>query len=436
MAGARQAVARPAKTATSLQEVDPGSGHSIDYRLVVPCNTPNRHSLYRWSRESWSIEGKRMTIASSASAEVRRRFGVTTQFHERGDTFAVTGVRGVDPETGLLGRSADEQFARAFSNAAAIAEIAELSLSEFGRVTVFTPDPGLRPLINPPWLKLFPDAADRPARKTTHVPLAEGVHVELEIVGVRGATRTSIEISGVRHRDPLPMGARLGRYVYSSVIGSDLPNSGRAVRVAAIQQVYQNTAAFMDAAGGTMSDIANVWTYLGMWDLHPEMVDTWVDNFPEEASRPSRKTFYYPRVDIQMQCEAVLGGTRTVLEIPGISHHDPIPMGAITSGTFTTSGVDGRDPATNREPRGVAAQAETTLDNLVRLLAQADGRTEQLFHVTALLGEHSYIASFLPAWRAMFPDPDSAPALQVMTLGLPARDLLVQVIARGVLASS
>jgi 2-iminobutanoate/2-iminopropanoate deaminase len=371
-----------------------------------------------------------MTV-TSPDAHRLKSFGDSVNVSQREDLFAITGVTGVDPVTGTLPSSADEQFRQAFSNLRAVADLAGVQLDEVGRITVFTPDPANRPLINPPWLDLFPDATSRPARKTTHFPLADGVHVELEAVGVRGARRVAVEIEGVRHKDPLPMGARLGRYVFSSVIVPDVPGGGEVERVAAIEQCYRNMASFMEAAGGSLDDVSSVWTYMGMWDLHPEMVDIWVDAFPDEASRPSRKTLYYPRTSIQMQCEAVLGGSRSVLEIPGISHHDPIPMGAVTAGVFTTSGVDGRNPATNIEPRGVAAQSQQTLDNLFVLLEEAGGSPDALQHVTVLLGERHYLPEFLPAWRRAFPEPESAPALQAMTLGLPARDMLVQVIARG-----
>jgi enamine deaminase RidA (YjgF/YER057c/UK114 family) len=159
-----------------------------------------------------------------------------------------------------------------------------------------------------------------------------------------------------------------------------------------------------------------------------------VDVFPDPTSRPARKTFYYPRVDVQVQLEAVIGGPRTNLEIPGISHHDPIPMGAATGGVFTTSGVDGRDPESNREPRGVAGQSRGVLENVDRLLAQVGCDRKSLYHATILLGQLSYLAEFEPVWTAAFPDPVSAPALQVLELGLPARDILVQAIASGVLS--
>lgn len=352
---------------------------------------------------------------------------------ECGERFAVTAVRGIDPAAGEPGATPEEQFGLAFRRLVALLEASGLSPGEVGRVTVFTPDPGFRPLINPPWTGLYPDADDRPARKTTHVPLPPGVFVELEAVGVRGHARVPVEIDGIRHKDPLPMGARLGRHVFSSVIGADLPGGGRAERVAALEQVFANATAFVEAAGGAPGDIANVWTYLGMWDLHPEMVDVWVDTFPDPDSRPARKTFYYPRVDVQLQLEAVIGGPRRNLEIPGISHHDPIPMGAVTGGVLTTSGVDGRDPDRDAAPRGVLAQSRGVLNNLERLLVQVGARQEDLHHVTVLLGQRSYLPEFEQAWTAAHPDPARSPAMQVLELGLPARDILVQAIASGVL---
>ncbi len=359
-------------------------------------------------------------------------YGATVNLCVRDDLFALTGVLGIAPATTPLAPTAAEQFAHAFANVQKIAGDVGLSLDEIGRITIFTPDASYRPLINEPWLKLFP-GENRPARKTTHVPLSPDAHIELEGAGVLGqGDRQPIEIDGVRHKDPLPMGARLGRHVFSSVLVTDIPHSKeRPERLDAIKQVYENMTAFIEAAGGTLDDLSNVWTYLGMWDLHPDYVDVWVEVFPDPSSRPSRKTFYYPRVDIQLQCEAVIGGNRKNLEIAGIAHHDPIPMGAVTGGVFTSSGIDSRDPETKREPNGVPAQATNVMANLVRLLEQTNYQLDQLYHVTGLVGNRNYIPAFEAAWREIFPDPDSAPAWQVMSLGLDARDNLVQVVARG-----
>jgi 2-iminobutanoate/2-iminopropanoate deaminase len=360
-------------------------------------------------------------------------FGPSITYAQRAELFALTGVQGVDPVTGRLAEGAEAQFDLAFSNVELLGERCGFSTSEIGRITVFTPDPRLRPAINPGWLRLFPDEQARPARRTTHVPLDPGTWVELEIVGARGP-RTTIEIDGVRHHDPLPMGARVGRHVFSSAIGSDIPfgNGERPSQTEAVRQAFRNLASFVQSAGATLDDVANVWVYLGLWDLHPDYVDVWLEIFEEDTSRPSRKTFYYPRVDIQLQCEAVVGGRRRNLEIPGIGHHDPIPMGSVTGGVFTSSGIDGRDPETGRTPRGVSAQSKAVLANLERLLDEAELSRAGLLHVTGLLGERRYKAVFDQAWRSMFSGSGPAPAVQVMELGLPARDTLVQVVARGV----
>ncbi|MBO0691513.1 MAG: heme-binding protein [Acidimicrobiaceae bacterium] len=357
--------------------------------------------------------------------------GRGAQFGAADDAFALTGVLGLDPDTGQLGESPQEQFEFAFESLRRYSDQFGFSLGEIGRITVITPDATYRPLINPPWLDLFP-GEDRPARRTTHAPLPPRTYVELEVVGARGE-RTPIEIEGVRHRDPLPMAARVGRHLYSSAIGSDIPHESgrRPEREAAIVQAFENLQAVVQAAGATMDNVADVWTYLGMWDLHPEYVDIWVDVFKDDASRPSRKTFYYPRVDIQLQFDALLGAERTNLEIAGIGHHDPIPMGASTGNLVTTSGVDGRDPATGKAPRGVVAQSAMALSNLIGLFKDAGVSRKGIYHVTGLVGHSAYVGPFVAEFERSFPVRAERPALQLLELGLPARDMLVQFLARG-----
>lgn len=358
------------------------------------------------------------------------------QFGEADDAFALTGVLGIDPRTGELGESAQDQFGFAFESLRRYADQWGFSLGEIGRITVITPDASYRPLINPPWLDLFP-GEDRPARRTTHAPLPSRTYVELEVVGARGK-RAPIEIEGVRHRDPLPMAARVGRHLYSSAIGSDIPHESgrRPEREGAIVQAFENLRAVVQAAGATLDNVADVWTYLGMWDLHPEYVDIWVEVFKDDASRPSRKTFYYPRVDIQLQFDALLGADRTNLEIPGIGHHDPIPMGASTGNLVTTSGVDGRDPAVGKTPRGAEAQSAMALSNLLGLFEDAGVARKGIYHVTGLVGHPSYVGSLVAEYERAFPDRAERPALQLLELGLPARDTLVQFLARGMRDSS
>jgi len=139
------------------------------------------------------------------------------------------------------------------------------------------------------------------------------------------------------------------------------------------------------------------------------MVDTWVVTFPDEDSRPTRKTFYYPSVSIHLHADAVLGGPRANFEIEGLPHRDPIPMGAVTGGVFTTSGVDGRNQAAGKPPRHVGPQAVEALANLRALMATAGIGDAGLLHVDDLVGQQGYADEVLEVWRAAFPDPAAAP---------------------------
>jgi 2-iminobutanoate/2-iminopropanoate deaminase len=356
------------------------------------------------------------------------------QFSSRGRQFSIAALRGVDPSTGELPPDHKSQFKNAFENLRRLLDEQGLTPGEVGRVTVLTPDRSFRPLINEPWLGLFPDD-NRPARRTTHFDLGPDVAVELLVAGVRGATRTPIEIPGVRHKDPLPMGARLDEYLFSSAVVPDAPGGGQPEGIAAVHQAFANLEALLAAAGAGPDDASHLNVYLGRWDIHDDMVDTWVGAFPAADSRPTRKTFYYPSVTIQLHCDAVIGGRRQNFEVEGLAHRDPIPMGAVTGGVFTTSGVDGRNPATGRVPRHVGPQASQALANLRQLIANAGTSESDLLHVDALVGRHSYTDEVLQVWGEAFPDAAAAPTFQITDLGLVARDYLVQFIGKGVVGS-
>jgi 2-iminobutanoate/2-iminopropanoate deaminase len=135
-----------------------------------------------------------------------------------GRLFFTSGVRGVNRQTGELPSDPAEQFRHAWLNLAALVEGAGLTTDNIGLVTNFIDSQDYRAHINTGWLDLFPHRDNRPARKTTALPLRPGTGVELQAFGVANQTRTCIEVPGLTHRDPLPNAARLGDYVFSSVI--------------------------------------------------------------------------------------------------------------------------------------------------------------------------------------------------------------------------
>ncbi len=344
-----------------------------------------------------------------------------------GNLFFTSGIRGVNVRTGELPSDPRAQFAHAWRNLAALVEGAGLSTHNIGLVTNFLDSQDYRAHINPGWLELFPEKANRPARKTTAYPLPDGVAVELQAFGVVNQRRACVEVNGLTHRDPLPNAVRMGDYVFTSVIvPQDLSTSEPVVgEPAQTDQCFNNMRLVFEEAGGRVDDVVLQWVYLNDFAYQPYMVDVYLEAWPVGRYQAARKTFRYPMGgQIQIQCIGRIGGQRSNHEIPGHGHHDPIPMGARIGDLYASSGVSGVDPssADRLEPvEGSAGQAHFGLAN-IRALAERGGlSTNDIGHLTVLVQDYADLPAIDAEWLAMFPDPSNRPARQVMQLGLQRR---------------
>ena len=127
-----------------------------------------------------------------------------------GNLIITSGIPGINRKTGVLPESPADQFALAYENLRFVLEsMGVAGPEEIAHITVYIPDPSLRNLINRGWMALYPDG-ERPARKTNQVPLPEGMFVQLQAIAVVGEKRMQLEIPGLAHRDPLPMGVKAG----------------------------------------------------------------------------------------------------------------------------------------------------------------------------------------------------------------------------------
>jgi 2-iminobutanoate/2-iminopropanoate deaminase len=344
-----------------------------------------------------------------------------------GDLFFTSGVRGVDLRTGSLPEDPAEQFLNAWHNLAALVQGAGLSLDNVGLVTNFIDSQEYRPHINTGWLELFPTATDRPARKTTSYPLPTGVGVELQAYGASDHSRQTVEVKGLTHRDPLPNAARLGDYVFSSVIVPwDLATSEPVIgEDAQTDQCFDNMRILMEEAGGTIDDVVLQWVYLSDFAYQPYMVDVYLEAWPVDQYQAARKTFRYPMGgQIQIQVIGHIGGARSNHEIPGHGHHDPIPMGARIAGLYASSGVSGVDPSSDDklEPvEGAAGQSYFGLRNVLSLAQQGGMTAEDIGHITVLVQDYADLPAVDREWCQVFPDPANRPARQVMQLGVQRR---------------
>ena len=117
---------------------------------------------------------------------------------------------------------------------------------------------------------------------------------------------------------------------------------------------------------------------------------------------------------------------RQVLEVPGVHHTAPIPMGVKIGNLLFSSAVMGEDPETNSLPPEPERQAELVFSNLRTLMINAGGTTDDIAHMTVFLKDLAYRDYVNNEWLKMFPDEDDRPARHAVQADLP-RGMLIQV---------
>jgi len=341
-----------------------------------------------------------------------------------GNVLFTSGVPGIDLKTGKAPDGAERQFPLAFDNLMELLRQAGAGPESVGLLTVWIPDRTNRAFINKDWLRFYP-GPNKPARKTNQAPLPAGLEVQLMAACVLGETRVPLEIPGLSHKDPLPMGAKLGPMVFSSVIAPEDPANGKSVDGALpqIDRAFENMKLLMQAAGGSDSDINHVWVFMKDFAFQPAMVERWVRDYPTFGDRPARKTLPYDlagETQIQVQLTGYLGSVRRNYEVPGVGHDDPIPMGSSIGPLLQSSGMFGIDSATGKRVEGLEAQLPHAMGNIASLLMQAGTTPDRITHLTVMLQDYADAPRVHEALKALFPNPDNWPAVKYVTYRMPA----------------
>ena len=341
-----------------------------------------------------------------------------------GNMIYTSGVPGIDIKSGRLAEGPERQFALAFENLIALLETAGVGPDSVGLLTVWIPDRNNRAYINKDWLRLYP-GPNRPARKTNQARLPKGIEVQLMAACVRGESRVPLEIPGLSHKDPLPMGAKLGPMVFSSVIAPEDPANGKLVEGALpqINSAFENMKLFMKAAGGSDAGINHAWVFMKDFAFQHDMVERWVRDYPNFGDRPARKTLPYDLAgdtQIQVQLTGRVDGKRKNYEVPGVGHDDPIPMGSSIGPLLQSSGMFGIDPATGKRVEGLEAQLDKALRDVRGLLDQAGTTPEKIAHLTVMLQDYGDAPRVSEALRGLFSGADNIPAVKFITYRMPA----------------
>ena len=103
-----------------------------------------------------------------------------------GNLLVSGGIPPVDAAAGGIPDDVESQVAAAFANAVRVVGAAGGAIADIVKVTVFTPDRAIRPIVDKSWLALFPDAESRPARHTVRADLAPPMLIQLEVMAVVG----------------------------------------------------------------------------------------------------------------------------------------------------------------------------------------------------------------------------------------------------------
>lgn len=112
---------------------------------------------------------------------------------------------------------------------------------------------------------------------------------------------------------------------------------------------------------------------------------------------------------------------RTCYEIPGVDHGGaPIPMAARVGSSFQTSGIMGKDPATNSLPEDGRKQVEFLFANTRKLLEVAGVGADEIVFVDVLLADNDLRGAINEEWTSWFPNPHDRPARHTTVRELPS----------------
>jgi 2-iminobutanoate/2-iminopropanoate deaminase len=124
---------------------------------------------------------------------------------------------------------------------------------------------------------------------------------------------------------------------------------------------------------------------------------------------------------------------RESIEIPPVTHSNPIPMACRVGNVLFTSGIAGADPKTGEMPQSQEEQAFNAFANLQSVLDKAGAVPGDVVHVTVFLKDNAYRELINKAWLQMFPKEEDRPARH--SLVHPNLNFDLQIQARAIIQS-
>lgn len=224
-----------------------------------------------------------------------------------GDLVHGASVSGEDPASGDIPDSLEAQIANAFRNMGGAITNAGGGLGNIAQVSVFFEDgrAGM-PLLNAAWEETFPDADDRPTYKFITTPLVGRRQVQFEFFAVLNASRQVINLPVVAHTNPIPMGVRIGDYLFTSRVLPFSPETGKPGEDAAEQAdfVFHNVGATLEAGGMGWDAVRQGRLFLSDMGGLPALRERWSSQFGG-AARPLHPIQYAVAPSLLVMLEVI-----------------------------------------------------------------------------------------------------------------------------------
>lgn len=93
-------------------------------------------------------------------------------------------IAGVSEKTHQVPDDPEEQVVLAFANVRRVMTAAGGTPDHIARMDVYLKDMALRETVNREWVKMFPDASDRPVRHTTRIDPPANMVIQLQLIAV------------------------------------------------------------------------------------------------------------------------------------------------------------------------------------------------------------------------------------------------------------
>jgi 2-iminobutanoate/2-iminopropanoate deaminase len=183
----------------------------------------------------------------------------------------------------VAGQDTRTQIDGAFENMERLLEGAGTDHSQVLRIAGFLRDLSEKDLLNQKMIDVFPDPSQKPVHKYVPSVLPPGVEFCLQVIAYDGEERRILEMEGVRHNDPISLGARAGNLLVSSRVQARLEATPEEQTARLLDQ---HARRLLEQEGGGLENLTQAVVGIGDAAYRSAVEREWRKLWPEGSSRP------------------------------------------------------------------------------------------------------------------------------------------------------